>query len=156
MQKLRNFYKAKEQFETMGEDPEVKEMTAERPMKRVKVDKLVVIPHNRPGDAEGTFRYPDIDSDSEIEVDEEAEMRENIFDISTIGQTAEPQEARQARQGGKEAEESVPGVESKTWDFPSVGLLPSGEEVQVNNLAGAKFAYGLEQWLATGELLPLW
>lgn len=51
-----------------------------RKTKRVKVDHLKVIPHNRPGDSEGSFRVPDWDSDEEMEVDEDAELIDNLFD----------------------------------------------------------------------------
>lgn len=50
-----------------------------RKRKRVKVDELAYIPHNKPGDAIGTFRVPDWDSDDEMEVDEEVPVRKNVF-----------------------------------------------------------------------------
>lgn len=50
-----------------------------RKVKRVKVDHLAEIPHNRPGDSAGTFRVPDIDSDDEMEVYDSVEERSNIF-----------------------------------------------------------------------------
>jgi hypothetical protein len=53
-----------------------------RATKRVKIHHLKEIPHNRPGDAEGTFRFPDLDSDDEMEVDIDAPLRSNIFEES--------------------------------------------------------------------------
>ena len=53
-----------------------------RKVKRVKVDHLAEIPHNRPGDPSSCFRVPDIDSDDEMEVDEDVEERRNIFSAS--------------------------------------------------------------------------
>ena len=48
-------------------------------VKKVKVDHLPEIPHNRPGDSSSTFRVPEWDSDDEMEVDERVEVRTNIF-----------------------------------------------------------------------------
>jgi hypothetical protein len=55
---------------------------APRATKRVKIYHLKAIPHNRPGDSEGTFRFPDLDSDDEMEVDIDAALRSNIFEES--------------------------------------------------------------------------
>lgn len=52
---------------------------APRKTKRVKVDQLKEIPHNRPGEGSGSFRVPDWDSDDEMEVDEDAELIDNPF-----------------------------------------------------------------------------
>lgn len=52
--------------------------------KRVKIDDLLYIPHNRPGDPSGTFRVYDDDSDDEMEVDEDVELRKNVFEEVTM------------------------------------------------------------------------
>lgn len=50
-----------------------------RKTKRVKLDQLKSIPHNRPGESSGCFRVPEGDSDDEMEVDESAELIDNAF-----------------------------------------------------------------------------
>nr|POF15355.1 hypothetical protein CFP56_42244 [Quercus suber] len=49
--------------------------------KRVKVSDLVTLPHHRPGESSSTFRVPDIDSDGEMEVDEDVPVRSKPFAI---------------------------------------------------------------------------
>jgi len=75
MQQLRSVQK---QLEELKKDEDVIEMESHR-RKRVKVDDLEFIPHNRPGDSEGTFRVPDWDSDDEIEVSESVPEKKNVF-----------------------------------------------------------------------------
>ncbi|KAF2718282.1 hypothetical protein K431DRAFT_287785 [Polychaeton citri CBS 116435] len=62
----------------LNADTDIQELVGHR-RKRVKVDDLVEIPARKPGDPEGTYSFPDIDSDDEIEVDEDAPMRTNAF-----------------------------------------------------------------------------
>ena len=50
-----------------------------RKTKRVKLDHLKAIPHRLPGDASGSFRFPEVDSDDEMEVDDDASVIENPF-----------------------------------------------------------------------------
>jgi hypothetical protein len=53
--------------------------TQPRKTKRVKIEHLKEIPHNLPGEPSGSFRLPEIDSDDEMEVDEDVEVIENPF-----------------------------------------------------------------------------
>jgi hypothetical protein len=64
-----------------------------RKTKRVKVEHLKEIPHNLPGEPSGSFRFPDFDSDDEIEVDEDAELIENAFAEADDEETPEPSQA---------------------------------------------------------------
>lgn len=50
-----------------------------RKTKRVKIEHLKEIPHNLPGEPSGSFRFPEADSDDEMEVDEDVEVIENPF-----------------------------------------------------------------------------
>lgn len=85
----------KKQREKMEE--EINRLSAEqeadgidtRKMKRVKVDNLVYIPHNQPGDAAGTFRVPDWDSDDEMDVLEDVPERPNVFTVNAEVPTQE-------------------------------------------------------------------
>jgi hypothetical protein len=76
-----------------------------RATKRVKIYHLKTIPHNRPGDSEGTFRFPDLDSDDEMEVDIDAALRSNIFEESESN-IAE-QQAQSAKEQAKIAREKA-------------------------------------------------
>jgi hypothetical protein len=53
--------------------------TQPRKTKRVKIEHLKEIPHNLPGEPSGSFRFPEADSDDEMEVDEDVEVIENPF-----------------------------------------------------------------------------
>lgn len=77
-EKMSHYLQLKHQLAKMNEDAEIKEMESHR-RKRVKVDTLAYIPHNRPGESSGTFRVPDIDSDDEMEVDISVPERTNVF-----------------------------------------------------------------------------
>ena len=66
------------ELERLKHDADLQGLEAPR-VKRVKVDNLAAIPHNRPGESTGTFCAPDIDSDDEMEVDEKVEERSNVF-----------------------------------------------------------------------------
>ncbi|EME83123.1 uncharacterized protein MYCFIDRAFT_215198 [Pseudocercospora fijiensis CIRAD86] len=92
LEKLRKYQELDQQLRAMKADPETKEIV-ERPMKRVKIDDLVSIPHNRPGDAKSTFRMFEIDSDEEMEVDEDVETRSNVFETSESNETPKVPEA---------------------------------------------------------------
>ncbi len=77
--KLDRMRALQKELEELEEDEDIKEMQSHR-RKRVKVDHLVTIPHNLPGDSSSTFRVPEVDSDDEMEVDYDVEERSNIFD----------------------------------------------------------------------------
>ncbi|QIW97658.1 hypothetical protein AMS68_003176 [Peltaster fructicola] len=86
--RMRELEKLREQKKQM--ESQIAKLAAEqeadgidtRKRKRVKVDELAYIPHNNPGDAHGTFRVPDWDSDEEMEVDDEVPVRENLFSVN--------------------------------------------------------------------------
>lgn len=63
--------------------------TQPRKTKRVKIEHLKEIPHNLPGEPSGSFRFPEADSDDEMEVDEDVEVIENPF---TAADDEEPEE----------------------------------------------------------------
>jgi hypothetical protein len=50
-----------------------------RKRKRVKLEHLKSVPHNLPHEPSGSFRVPEVDSDDEMEVDDDASVIENIF-----------------------------------------------------------------------------
>ncbi|GAB7358697.1 hypothetical protein MBLNU230_g3926t1 [Neophaeotheca triangularis] len=81
LDKLRELRHAQRQVAALEKDEDLSDFL--KPVKRtkyVKVDRLVKIPHNRPGESSGTFRVPDLDDDDEMEVWEDvAERSENIF-----------------------------------------------------------------------------
>ncbi|PPJ54769.1 hypothetical protein CBER1_04023 [Cercospora berteroae] len=165
LEKLRKFKELDAQLKELQQDEEVKQMT-ERPLKRVKVDTLVKIPHNRPGEASGTFRMPDIDSDDEMEVDADQETRSNIFDVSAEEETAVTPKATPAAPAPIAHAPAVTAAPppppapaappAPLFSFPDVGRLEGGATNDVTNAyLGAKFAYGFEHWKETGELLDL-
>lgn len=76
--KLEHMRMLERELERLRKDEDIIEMESHR-RKRVKVDSLEYIPHKQPGDAEGTFRVPEWDSDDEIEVEEAVPERVNVF-----------------------------------------------------------------------------
>ncbi|KAK5126001.1 hypothetical protein LTR85_011356 [Meristemomyces frigidus] len=134
-EKLERLRKLQRELEELKQDEDVIEMESHK-RKRVKVDDLVYIPHNRPGDSAGTFRVPDIDSDDEMEVDISVPERTNIF-----------QEA--ASRVEEEQEEHV--VEERTvseWQFPSVGKWQAGDVWSDDAIEAARveFVTGFQAW----------
>ena len=98
MQRMRELQK---ELEELKQDADVQDMEAHsvHRRKRVKIDNLAVIPHNRPGDSASTFRVPDIDSDDEMEVDDAIEERTNIFQEMEIEEErASQSKKRKARE----------------------------------------------------------
>lgn len=69
----------KEKLEKLRAEQEAEAEARPRKTKRVKIEHLKEIPHNLPGESSGSFRFPEFDSDDEIEVDEDAEEIENPF-----------------------------------------------------------------------------
>ncbi|KAK5175623.1 uncharacterized protein LTR77_000762 [Saxophila tyrrhenica] len=85
LEKIQRIRALEKQLQELKSDDDVKDIEAHsiHRRKRVKIDDLAVIPHNRPGDSSGTFRVPDYDSDEEIEVDSDCmdlSGNSNIFD----------------------------------------------------------------------------
>jgi len=117
-EKFSKYNNLKAELASLSNDEDVIGMQSLR-MKRVNVNKLAKIPHNRPGESSGTFRVPEIDSDDEMEVDESVEELSNVFELAADntedGQVADGTEAGQVSDG-TEAEEEV-----FTWNFPTVG-----------------------------------
>jgi hypothetical protein len=112
--------KLKQQQKQLAEesDKENRDLTANnvpvpafRATKRVKIYHLKTIPHNRPGDSEGTFRFPDLDSDDEMEVDIDAALRSNIFEESESN-IAE-QHAQVAKEQARIAKEKAQAEQQK-------------------------------------------
>jgi hypothetical protein len=72
-----NAMKAK--LDKLRAEQEAEAAAQPRKTKRVKIEHLKEIPHNLPGESSGSFRFPEADSDDEIEVDEDVEVIENPF-----------------------------------------------------------------------------
>lgn len=68
-----------------------------RKTKRVKIEHLKEIPHNRPGESSGSFRFPEADSDDEMTVDEDAELIDNAFDEEDTDEEPTPKHASPAK-----------------------------------------------------------
>ena len=150
--KLRRFHELQAQLEEMRGDEEIKELIGHN-IKRVKVDELTSIPHNRPGDAASTFRVPDIDSDDEMEVDEDLIARSNVFVADGPGE--EPALPAPAVQQSPRPLLTQEYVESFAW--PSVGNCPASDREWSpdHKRRGAKaFATAVKHHQETGELLP--
>jgi hypothetical protein len=187
VEKLRKFNELNKQLKALKDDEELNGMT-EPPMKRVKVDDLVAIPHNKPGDVVSTFRVPDIDSDDEMDVDVDEELRANIFEMNSTAASAKESPAKRSPVKAplptsqpksvvdpvqapvqapvpapvpapvEKPKESEPEPERPRmkFDWPNVAPLPPGQECNHNNTyAAAKFAFGYEHWVKTGEVLNL-
>jgi len=72
-----NAMKAK--LDKLRAEQEAEAAAQPRKTKRVKIEHLKEIPHNLPGEPSGSFRFPEADSDDEMEVDEDVEVIENPF-----------------------------------------------------------------------------
>ena len=72
-----NAMKAK--LDKLRAEQEAEAAAQPRKTKRVKLEQLKEIPHNLPGESSGSFRFPEADSDDEMEVDEDVEVIENPF-----------------------------------------------------------------------------
>lgn len=92
-EKMERMRRLQRELEELKKDEDIIEMESHR-RKRVKVDELQWIPHNRPGEGSDTFRVPDIDSDDEMEVDINVPLLENVFEKA--------QEAQEKRQPVRE------------------------------------------------------
>lgn len=129
--KLNHYNEIKEQMKSLEKDEEIREMTAGHRTKRVKIDDLVYIPHNRPGDPSGTFRVYDDDSDDEMEVDEDVELRKNVFE-EIIEDPSPPKKQERPKQ--TELKQYEPPKQSQ---LPQMKAAPSpGELLQAQMEAG--------------------
>ena len=108
--KLERMRALQKELKELEEDKDIQEMQSHR-RKRVKIDNLPSIPHNRPGDSAGTFRVPEPDSDDEIEVMEGVEEASNLFNS-------------EMEDGAVEEESEV-----AEYTFPEIGAMPTGYEV---------------------------
>ena len=133
--KIQRMRDLQRELEELKQDEDIQKMEAlsVHRRKRVKIDNLAVIPHNRPGDSASTFRVPDIDSDDEMEVDASVEERSNIFEDDETE---------------KEEQQHVE-VQKPVFEFPEVGLKPAEYHVteDYQNQAGLWFEQGLEAFL---------
>ncbi|TKA63228.1 hypothetical protein B0A55_12403, partial [Friedmanniomyces simplex] len=104
-EKAERLRKLQKELAELNQDEDIIEMESHR-RKRVKVDDLQYIPHNRPGESSGTFRVPDIDSDDEMEVEMSVPERVNVFEEAAAGREPSPE---------------------PMWVFPSVGKRDPNE-----------------------------
>ena len=132
--KLQRYNELREELERLKKDADIQEIKAHsvHRRKRVKIDDLAVIPHNRPGDPSGTFRVPDPDSDGEISVEDDWSENSNVFD------------------GSEKAEEEPVAQDAPVFVFPEVGQRPLGYHVteEYREAAGNLFAEGLAAFMA--------
>lgn len=138
--KLERMRTLQRELEELEQDEDVKEMQSHR-LKRVKIDNLVEIPHNRPGDPSGCFRVPEEDSDDEMEVYENVEERSNLFEeMNTEAEDVTMQEEQNME----------PTDTSMAFSFPDVGPVPEGYYVseEFKEEAGRLFEAGLVEFLA--------
>ncbi|KJX96022.1 hypothetical protein TI39_contig844g00016 [Zymoseptoria brevis] len=157
LEKLRAYHEAKDHLHNLQKDEEIKEMTQHR-TKRVKIDDLVAIPHNRPGDASGTFRMYDADSDDEMEVEEDCEVRENIF----RGEDR-PHEEEEVNDDNEVEPSLTPevdtDVEAAHLEFgipPDVGKRDANESPIIDATENAKFEMAYQHWLRSGGEILTW
>lgn len=159
----------KEHMQSLEKDEEIREMVVHR-TKRVKIDDLLYIPHNRPGDPSSTFRVYDDDSDDEMEVDEAVELRKNVFEEVIVeevvtAQASPPKKERPAVQKEPPQREQPalqkkeqPSVQNgQSWVFPSVTKRQDcyQEGTAQEARLGAIFRMGFEHWKRSGEILPV-
>lgn len=135
--KTTRWLELKAEYERMKEDPVVKEIES-RKIKRVKVDHLAVIPHNRPGDPSGCFRVPEWDSDDEIEVNDDVEETTNIFDEN------------ENMTVNDHVPTNVESTPKPTFTFPEVAPKPVGYHVsdEFKTDAGMQFARGFAAYIS--------
>jgi hypothetical protein len=167
MQRIRDL---QAELEALRKDEDVKEIEQHsvHRRKRVKIDDLSVIPHNRPGDSSSTFRVPEIDSDDEMEVDESVETG-NMFEKAgeamvvedvqptpaaapppPVFKRPEPASVTRPTTTAPVEKESEKAKEKPRFNFPSVGKRPAGYQVSDEYRLRAKTAFqgGLERFLA--------
>jgi len=171
--KLEHMRMLERELEKLRKDEDIIEMESHR-RKRVKVDSLQYIPHNRPGDAEGTFCVPEWDSDDEMEVEEAVPERINVFKQA---QTVSPPKAvmsapvmqdaarvtpprrgsvfESARKAPSQSQEKpAPKVFERVtmtpskFTFPSVSKRMPDDKPSHHYIEAAKnkFATGFEEW----------
>lgn len=149
--KVERMKQLERELEQLKRDSDVLEMESHR-RKRVKVDQLAYIPHNKPGDSEGTFRVPDIDSDDEMEVEYNVPERVNVFEeASRTEKGVEQQVVQEMERTTQEKEkvvQEVKEVKKTVWNFPSVGKRRPDQEKSAEycEAARVKFVTGFEAW----------
>ncbi|KAK4542003.1 hypothetical protein LTR36_007203 [Oleoguttula mirabilis] len=143
-EKLERMKKLTRELEELKQDQDVIEMESHR-RKKVKVDNLVYIPHNRPGDSAGTFRVPDIDSDDEMEVDMSVPERSNVFEDASRNEQHLEREQEYVRE--EHVLEEAPQAVSQ-WNFPSVGKRAANDVCLAEESERCRivFATGFEAW----------
>ena len=143
--KVEHYMQMKRELERLKQDADIKEIEAHsvHRRKRVKIDELAVIPHNRPGDPSGTFRMPEPDSDDEISVDEDFEETMNVYTATEKAQD-EPIEPIQPIQPIQPVQPEEP-----VFTFPEVGQRPETyhETEEFKDAAGDLFAAGLAEFV---------
>ena len=143
--KLEKLRQLERELRDLKKDEDVIEMESHK-RKRVKVDQLAYIPHNRPGDSEGTFRVPDIDSDDEMEVEYSVPERTNVFEEASKAPLEVPRMVEREREI-EHVTAHVPVVVSE-WKFPSVGKRLAGDVLShaAEEAAREKFVMGFQAW----------
>lgn len=144
--KLERVRALQKELEELQQDEDIKGMQSHR-VKRVKIDHLAVIPHNRPGDPSGCFRVPEEDSDDEMEVYESVEERSNIFEeMNTEVEAVATQEPPHTV-----APETVEADPPMVFNFPHVAPVPPDYYVseEYKEEAGRLFAEGFAEFMKT-------
>jgi hypothetical protein len=144
--------KLKAEMNRMKQDADIREIEAHsvHRRKRVKVDHLKVIPHNRPGDSSSTFRVPEIDSDDEMSVDEDVEEDSNVFE--------ELEKRYEQAQQQTPVQPPIPTMtqtprtveQQPMFTFPNVGNKPDNYHVseEFKEAAGKFFDHGFQQYIS--------
>lgn len=180
LEKMHNVIDTRKKLDEMEKDEEVKELF-DRPRKRIKVDEAAWIPHRAPGDGPSTWRVPDIDSDGEMEVDEDVEMLPNVFESSHAEEKEKEKAQLPASTSQQPTRELVPTTPrtietahdigaaneiettpaplytvTDVWAFPTVGTRPEGDlQLDIDPYLAKKFDYGFESW-KRGQHLVEW
>lgn len=141
-------------LDVLMKDPDVKDIDAHSAYRRKKmnVDMMKEIPHNRPGDAEGCFRVPEIDSDDEMSVDMDLEECSNVFDEDEkLQETTEETTPKQSTQQASQQDTPKPPTEQQApmFAFPTVATMPPTYHAteEFKQRAGAGFAAGLAAFI---------
>ena len=152
--KMERYIALQKELEELQQDTDIQEIESHR-VKRVKIDSLVQIPHNRPGDPSGCFRMPEEDSDDEMEVYASVEEKSNLFEEAeatvTEPLTTEPVVAAAAEDISMREGTTIDGeLPEPLFAFPDVGPRSPGDEMSAEGkaLCGLWFAEGFAAWEA--------
>jgi hypothetical protein len=177
LEKLKQLEYYRAQVAALEADSDIRDIEGHTAIKRkkVNVDKLKVIPHNRPGDSSSTFRVPEIDSDDEMSVDEDVEETPNIFEENEQMQTESEQiktqnekvpmqkkthhepvqtQIHQVQTASDQVQTQHDDFERPVFEFPNIAPRPADYEVNDSEdyleQAGRDFATGFAAWVTAG------